>query len=69
MNSVISGTPSLSSRSASKTRSDGIDYRILSKIYGLRFVVSITGTGGRFYIVNLFIAIGRNTVVLQMIGR
>lgn len=56
------------SRAASKTRIDGIDYRILSKIYGLRFVVSITGIGGRFYIVNLFVAIGRSALVSRMIG-
>jgi hypothetical protein len=45
-------------RSAQKYRENDKDYRILSKIYGLRFVIAITGKGGRFNIVNLFVAIG-----------
>jgi hypothetical protein len=43
---------------ASKYRINGTDYRTLSKVYGLRFVVAITGKGGQFDIVNLFVAIG-----------
>lgn len=31
---------------------------MLTKVYGLRFVISITGKGGQFNIVNLFLAIG-----------
>lgn len=37
---------------------NGTTYRTLSKISGLRFVVTVSGTGGRFNILNLFIAIG-----------
>ncbi len=47
-------------RIGEKYRFNGTEYRTLSKIYGLRFVVSITGQGGQFYIVNLFVAIGKN---------
>ncbi len=47
-------------RYGDKYRINGTDYRTLSKIYGLRFVIAITGLGGQFYIVNLFVAIGKN---------
>ncbi|CAF4448061.1 unnamed protein product, partial [Rotaria magnacalcarata] len=47
----------ISCRAAQKYRVDGVDRRTLSKIYGLRFVISITGAGGQFNIVNLFVAI------------
>ncbi|CAF4457173.1 unnamed protein product, partial [Adineta steineri] len=44
--------------SGQKYHQNGTDYRILSKIYGLRFVIAISGNGGQFNIVNLFVAIG-----------
>jgi hypothetical protein len=44
---------------AQKYRDGNTDYRTLSKVHGLRFVVSISGKGGRFNIVNLFVAIGK----------
>jgi hypothetical protein len=43
---------------AQKYRKNDTDYRTLTKVYGLRFVVSITGKGGQFDIVNLVVAIG-----------
>ncbi|CAF1268273.1 unnamed protein product [Adineta ricciae] len=51
-------SPGVNYRSAQKYRVDDEDYRILSKIYGLRFVLAITGKSGQFDIVNLFVAIG-----------
>jgi len=44
---------------AQKFRINDTDYRTLAKVYGIRFVVAITGKGGQFNIVNLFVAIGR----------
>jgi hypothetical protein len=46
-------------RFAQKYRVNDIDYRTLTKVYGLRFVLAITGKGGQFNIVNLFVAIGK----------
>ncbi|CAF1149122.1 unnamed protein product [Rotaria magnacalcarata] len=51
-------SPGINYRAAQKYRVGGVDRRTLSKIYGLRFVISITGAGGQFNIVNLFVAIG-----------
>lgn len=48
-----------SNRYAQKYRVNETDYRTLSKVFGLRFVVVITGKGGQFNIVNLFVAIGK----------
>lgn len=47
-------------RYAQKFRVNDTEYRNLYKVYGLRFVISITGKGGQFNIVNLFVAIGKN---------
>jgi hypothetical protein len=44
---------------AHKYRLNNVTYRTLSKIHGLRFVVSITGIAGRFNALQLFLAIGR----------
>lgn len=49
-----------------KYRVNGTDYRTLTKMYGLRFVVTITGKGGQFNIVNLFVAIGMNDLLLKL---
>jgi hypothetical protein len=54
-------------RSAQKYRADNTDYRTLSKIYGLRFVIAITGKGGQFNIVNLFVAIGRRDLLYRFL--
>ncbi|CAF4425908.1 unnamed protein product [Adineta steineri] len=43
---------------AHKYRLNGTNYRILSKVHGLRFVLSITGNGGKFNPLQLFLAIG-----------
>ncbi|CAF1234540.1 unnamed protein product [Adineta steineri] len=51
-------SPGVNYRSGQKYHQNGTDYRILSKIYGLRFVIAISGNGGQFNIVNLFVAIG-----------
>ncbi|CAF2447127.1 unnamed protein product [Rotaria sp. Silwood2] len=51
-------SPGINYRSAQKYRVNDTDYRTLSKIYGLRFVVAISGKGGQFNIVDLFVAIG-----------
>ncbi|CAF1510198.1 unnamed protein product, partial [Rotaria sp. Silwood1] len=51
-------SPGINYRSAQKYRINDTDYRTLSKIYGLRFVVAITGKGGQFDILDLFVAIG-----------
>ena len=45
-------------RFAEKYNVNGIEYRTLTKVYGLRFVLTISGKGRRFDIVRLFIAIG-----------
>ena len=41
-----------------KYRENKIDYRTLSKVYGLRFVIVTVGIGGRFSVVSLTLAIG-----------
>ncbi|CAF2723992.1 unnamed protein product [Rotaria sp. Silwood2] len=52
-------SPGINYRSTHKYRLNGTTYRILSKIHGLRFVVSITGSSGRFNALQLFLAIGK----------
>ena len=47
------------SSAAHKYRLNNTNYRILSKIHGLRFVVSITGAAGRFNTLQLFLAMGK----------
>jgi len=61
-------SPGINYRFAQKYRVDGTDYRTLSKVYGLRFIVSITGKGGQFNIVNLFIAIGSGIGFMVIAG-
>jgi len=51
--------PGMNYRYIQKYRtSEGKDIRTLSKVYGIRFVITTTGQAGRFNIVNLFVAIG-----------
>ncbi len=45
-------------RFADKHNVNGKEYRTLTKVYGLRFILSIRGEGRRFDIVHLFVAIG-----------
>lgn len=33
--------------------SDGIEYRVLVKAYGLRFIINVSGTAGKFNIIPL----------------
>jgi hypothetical protein len=54
-------------RYAQKYRINDTDYRTLTKVYGLRFVVTISGRGGQFNIVNLFVAIGIFNFILIFI--
>ena len=49
----------VSSRFAQKYFANNTEYRLLTKLHGLRFVITITGKGGQFNIVNLFLAIGQ----------
>ena len=55
-------------RFADKYRANGVEYRKLTKIYGLRFVLAITGEGGQFDIVNLFFATGMYCFVSKKIS-
>jgi hypothetical protein len=48
----------LFNRFAEKHKMNGIEYRTSTKVYGLRFVLSIRGKGRRTDIVHLFVAIG-----------
>jgi cation transporter protein len=61
-------SPGINYRYATKYRVNDTDYRILSKVYGLRFVVAISGRGGRFNIVNLFVAIGSGIGFMVIAG-
>ncbi|CAF3440095.1 unnamed protein product [Rotaria socialis] len=61
-------SPGINYRTAQKYRVNDTDYRTLSKVYGLRFVVAITGKGGQFNIVNLFIAIGSGIGFMVIAG-
>ncbi|CAF3898595.1 unnamed protein product [Adineta steineri] len=61
-------SPGINYRFAQKYRENGVDYRTLTKVYGLRFVVSITGKGGQFNIVNLFLAIGSGIGFMVIAG-
>jgi hypothetical protein len=45
-------------RFADKYRRNGIEYRTLTKLYGLRFVLTITGDGRKFDFYYLFLAVG-----------
>lgn len=49
-------------RYGQKYRENGTEYRTLAKVYGLRFVVTISGKGGKFYIVNIIFAIGKQSL-------
>ncbi|CAF1358833.1 unnamed protein product [Didymodactylos carnosus] len=51
-------SPGLNYRYAQKYYYNGTDYRTLVKLYGIRFIVTVTGQGGRFDAMNLFLAIG-----------
>jgi hypothetical protein len=45
-------------RFADKYRTNGIEYRTLTKMYGLRFVLTITGDARKFDAYYLFLAVG-----------
>jgi hypothetical protein len=45
-------------RFADKYRMNGIEYRTLTKMYGLRFILTITGNGRRFDFYYLFLGVG-----------
>ncbi|CAF4041433.1 unnamed protein product [Adineta steineri] len=51
-------SPGINYRFAEKYSVNGIKYRTLTKIYGLRFIIAIRGKGRQFDIVHLFVAIG-----------
>ncbi|CAF1371650.1 unnamed protein product [Rotaria sordida] len=51
-------SPGVNFRFVEKYRLNEIDYRTTTKMYGLRFVLTISGHGGRFDIRSLFLAIG-----------
>jgi len=61
-------SPGVNYRYAQKYRINDTDYRTLSKVYGLRFVVAISGRGGLFNIVNLFVAIGSGIGFMVIAG-
>ncbi|CAF1096753.1 unnamed protein product [Adineta ricciae] len=61
-------SPGINYRSAQKYYEGGRDRRTLSKVYGLRFVVTISGKGGQFNIVNLFVAIGSGIGFMVIAG-
>ncbi|CAF3453675.1 unnamed protein product [Rotaria sp. Silwood1] len=61
-------SPGINYRYANRYRINGTNYRTLSKVYGLRFVIAITGKGGQFNIVNLFIAIGSGIGFMVIAG-
>ena len=44
---------------ADKYRVNGIEYRTLTKMYGLRFILTITGEAGQFDFYYLFLAVGK----------
>ena len=41
---------------------NGIEHRTLTKVYGLRFILSVRGEGRRFDAVHLFVAIGMSSL-------
>ncbi|CAF0799572.1 unnamed protein product [Adineta ricciae] len=51
-------SPGINYRYVNKYRVNGIEYRTLTKVYGLRFVLAITGEAGGFDLYYLFLAIG-----------
>ncbi|CAF1072379.1 unnamed protein product [Rotaria sordida] len=51
-------SPGVNFRFVERYRSNETDYRTTTKVYGLRFILTIAGHGGRFDIRRLFLAIG-----------
>lgn len=45
-------------RYANKYLHNGTEYRILYKAYGIRFIINVSGTGGKFNIIPLMLTIG-----------
>ncbi len=45
-------------RFANKFRINNTDYRVLYKAYGLRFIINVSGTAGRFALIPLMLTIG-----------
>ncbi|CAF0737727.1 unnamed protein product [Adineta steineri] len=63
-------SPGINYRFAEKYNINKTEYRTLTKVYGLRFVLSIRGKGRRFDVVRLFVAIGSGvgyTIFAQII--
>ncbi|CAF1457331.1 unnamed protein product [Rotaria sordida] len=58
-------SPGVNFRFVERYRSNEIDYRTTTKVYGLRFVLTIAGHGGRFDIRRLFLAIGMYLLSLK----
>ncbi|CAF1159056.1 unnamed protein product [Adineta ricciae] len=61
-------SPGINYRTAYKYRFDNTTYRLLSKVHGLRFVISISGRGGRFHALQLFLAIGSGIGYMVIAG-
>jgi hypothetical protein len=53
-------------RFATKYQLNDTDYRILYKAYGIRFVISVSGTGGRFNIVLMMMSIGSGAGLMSI---
>lgn len=49
-------------RFAEKHIVNGVEHRTLTKIYGLRFILSVRGEGRKFDPVHLFVAIGMSSL-------
>lgn len=45
-------------RYANRFRKDGVEYRELFKAFGLRFIINVSGVGGKFNLVPLMMTIG-----------
>ncbi|CAF0924769.1 unnamed protein product, partial [Rotaria sordida] len=61
-------SPGINYRMAHKYRLNNTTYRTLSKVHGLRFIVSISGIAGRFNAVQLFLAIGSGIGYMVIAG-
>ncbi len=44
--------------------SDGIEYRVLVKAYGLRFIINVSGLAGKFNIIPLLTTVNHNYNIL-----
>lgn len=53
-------------RFANKFRVNGVEYRILYKAFGLRFIINVSGTAGKFNIVPLMLTIGAGLGLMSL---